>query len=148
MKLEQLQSEMIGAMKAGDKFRKNVISAIIAQIKNAAIDKNCRDNITEDLVDEVLLKYKKMAQEQIDTCPSDRDETLEEYKKQMDIVAEFAPSLITDEGEIRASILDIVNNEYGFTKANRGKIMKIVAPVLKGKMDMSVVSKVLGEMLE
>ena len=89
-----------------------------------------------------------MVQEQIDTCPADRTETLEEYKAQMAVVAEFAPTLITDETEIRYLILDVVNNEMEFSKANRGKIMKIVAPVLKGKADMGIVNKVLGGMLQ
>lgn len=148
MTLEKLQSEMIQAMKNKDKLRKSVLSGIVDAVKKASMTNNGRVEITEHLVDEVLLKYKKMVQEQIDTCPADRIETLEEYKAQMAVVAEFAPSLITDETEIRHLILDIVNNEYEFTKANRGKIMKIIAPVLKGKADMGVVNKVLGGMLQ
>lgn len=148
MKLETLQSEMIQAMKNQDKKRKAVLAGLVDSVKKAAIDKNCRDNITESLVDEVLLKYKKMIQEQIDTCPTDRVETLKEYKAQMAVVTEFAPTLITDETEIHNLILDIVNNEVEFTKVNRGNIMKIIAPVLKGKVDMSVVNKVLGGMLQ
>lgn len=149
MTLEKLTSEMISAMKSGDKFRKNVISAMIAQIKNVAIDKNCRDNITEDMVNEVLLKYKKMTQEMIDTCPTERIETLEEYKKQMEIVSEFAPTLINDEAEIKTIITELVNkNGFELVKSNRGNIMKVVAAELKGKADMGVVSKVVGGMLK
>ena len=148
MTLERLQSEMIQAMKNQDKTRKLVLSSLVDSVKKAAIDKNCRDNITETMVDEVLLKYKKMVQEMIDTCPADRAETLGVYKKQMEIVAEFAPTLITDETEIRYLIFDIINNEHEFSKANRGILMKIIAPVLKGKADMSIVSKILGGMLQ
>ena len=147
MTLDKLQTEMIAAMKNKDKFRKSVLAGLVDAVKKAAIDKNCRDNITETLVDEVLLKYKKMVQEQIDTCPTDRAETLAEYKAQMEVVAEFAPTLITDEAEIKLMILDLVNSEMAFTKANRGKIMKIIAPVCKGKADMSVVNAVVGKML-
>ena len=136
MTLEKLQSCMIHAMKSGDKFRKNVISAMIAQIKNVAINKNCRDNITEDMVNEVLLKYKKMVQEQIDTCPADRIETLEEYKKQMTVVAEFAPILITDENEIKTLVEEYVDGaKISLCKENRGTIMKILSRNLKGKVD-------------
>ena len=149
MTLEKLKSEMIYAMKSGNKFRKNVISAMIAQIKNVAIDKNCRDNITEDMVNEVLLKYKKMTQEMIDTCPVERIETLEEYKKQMAVVAEFAPTLINDEAEIKTIIAELVNkNGFELVKSNRGNIMKVVAAELKGKADMGIVSKVVGGMLK
>ena len=149
MKLETLQSEMIQAMKNKDKLRKSVISGLVDAVKKASMTNNGRVEITEQLVDEVLLKYKKMVQEQIDTCPAERTETLEEYKAQMAIVAEFAPTLITDEAEIRYLILDIINNEHEFSKSNRGILMKILAPVLKKlNVDMSVASKVLGGMLQ
>ena len=148
MTLEKLQNEMIQAMKNRDKMRKSVLSGLVDAVKKSAIDKNCRDNITEELVDEVLLKYKKTVQEQIDTCPASRVETLAEYNAQMAVVAEFAPTLITDETEIKLMILDLVNSEIAFAKANKGKIMKIVAPVLKGKTDMAIVNKVLANMLE
>lgn len=149
MTLEKLQSEMIQAMKNKDKLRKSVLSGMIDSVKKASMTNSGRIDITELLVDDVLLKYKKTVQEQIDTCPADRTETLEEYKAQMAIVAEFAPTLITDENEIRCLILDIIsiNNDVELVKSNRGYIMKILSPVLKGKADMSIVSKVVGGML-
>ena len=147
MTLEKLQSEMVQAMKNGEKFRKGVLADMIGNIKTVAINKNCRNDITEAFVDEVLLKCKKTAQEMIDTCPADRIETLAEYNKQLEIICEFAPTLITDEEEIRTIILDAINGEIELTKANKGKIMKIIAPMFKGKADMKVVNKVIGEML-
>ena len=148
MTLDKLQSEMIAAMKNKDKPRKAVLSGMIDAVKKAAIDKNCRDNVSESLVDEVLLKYKKMVQEQIDTCPADRVETLEDYKNQMTVVMEFAPTLITDEGQIKTIVLDFAaENNIELTKNNRGKIMGIISKCLKGKVDMGVVSKVVGGML-
>ena len=148
MTLEKLQSEMVQALKNGDKFRKGVISTLIGDIKTAAINKNCRSGITEEFVDEVLLKCKKTAQEMIDTCPADRVETLAEYQKQLEIINEFAPQLITDETQIKTILaLRTSDEKIDWVKANRGKIMKIAATELKGKADMSVVSKVVGEML-
>lgn len=148
MHIEDLQFEMVKAMKLGQKFRKGVISTAIARIKSAAIDAGCRDNIPESMVDAELLKAKKITQEMIDTCPADRTDLLENYKAQMDIICEFAPTLVADEDEIRNMVLDVVNSEVALTKANKGKIMKIVAPALKGKVDMGVVSKVLGGLLQ
>lgn len=148
MTLEKLQLEMVQALKDGNKFRKQVLSELVGAVKKAAIDKKCKDDIPESLVDETLLKFKKLVQEQVDTCPADRVQMLENYKDQMKIVAEFAPILITDENEIRNKILDIINGEIEFTKSNRGKIMKIISPIFKGKADMDIVSKVVGEMLQ
>ena len=148
MKLETLQFEMVKAMKLGQKFRKGVISEAIAQIKKVAIDKGIRDSIDESLVNEVLLKIKKTIEEMISTCPVSRTDLLEEYKKQMEIIDEFAPKLIVDKEEIRNFINDIVNGEFAFDKSNRGKIMKIVMPNLKGKVDMKIANKLLEEMFK
>lgn len=151
MTLEKLQQEMIAAMKAGDKFRKTTISTVIARIKNTAIDKGCRDNIPEDMVDAELLKAKKITQEMIDTCPESRQDLLEDYKKQMEIVCEFAPTLMTDPKEIEVEIYRLIldnGNEPKLIKSNRGAIMKLISTHLKGKADMSIVSKVVGGMLQ
>lgn len=147
MTIKELQNEMVQAMKSGDKFRKGVISTTIARIKNAAIDQGCRDNIPETMVDAELLKAKKITEEMITTCPESRADLLEDYKKQLAIICEFAPTLISDEDEIRKLVCDVVNGEYEFVKQNKGKIMKIVMPVLKGKVDMSVANKVIGQMI-
>lgn len=141
MTLEQLQNEMIQAMKTGDKFRKSVISTVIAQIKNAAIDKGCRDNIAEDMVNAELLRAKKITQEMITTCPESRQDLLENYNKQMKIICELAPSLITDTNEIE----EIIRNSG--VEMNKGKIMKYLSANFKGKIDMSVANKVVGGML-
>ena len=59
MTLETLQAAMIAAMKERNKARKDSISSLISAVKKAAIDKMCRDDISEELVNEVILKEKK-----------------------------------------------------------------------------------------
>lgn len=149
MTLEKLQSEMIQAMKNGNKFRKGVLADMIGNIKTAAINKNCRDNVSEELVDEVLLKCKKTAQEMIDTCPADRVETLAEYKMQLDIINEFAPVLIDDETIIYQMIQEAMfENKIEAVKKNKGMVMKTIMPMFKGKADMKIVSKTVEGMLK
>lgn len=142
MTLDKLQSEMIWAMKNGYKFRKGVIADIIAQVKKAAIDKGCRDNIHESLVDATLLKAKKTAQEMIDTCPATRTDLLVNYENQMEIICEFAPSVITDEEVIKRAILN------SGVEMNKGKIMKYLSSTFGKGIDMGVANKVVGEMLK
>ena len=60
MTIDRLQQDMYAAMKAHDTAKKDVLSSIIANVKKAAIDKRCKDAITEQLVDEVILKEKKI----------------------------------------------------------------------------------------
>ena len=144
MTIEILQKEMISALKAGNKFRKETISILIAQIKKAAIDKGCRDNIPESLVDEELLKAKKAQEDSINLCPNARRDLYDEYVAQMRIIKEFAPSLIEDEGEIRNIILDC---GFEVSKQNQGMIMKTIKASYAGKVDMKKVSQVFKEMV-
>ena len=144
MTIEILQKEMISALKAGNKFRKETISTLIAQIKKAAIDKGCRDNIPENLVDEELLKAKKAQEDSINLCPNARRDLYDEYVAQMRIIKEFAPSLIEDEGEIRNIILDC---GFEVSKQNQGMIMKTIKASYAGKVDMKKVSQVFKEMV-
>ena len=150
MTLEKLHSEMIVAMKAKDKSRKDTISSLIGAIKKTAIDKKCKDNITEELCNEVILKEKKTVQEMIDTCPTEREDLLYEYQIRMAIISEFAPKLVADKDEIKRMILQVLpdSSEINIKKANKGQIMKVVIPIMKGKADMKIVNDVLSEMLK
>lgn len=147
MKYKDLMNMKLQAMKDGDKFKSGVLSVVLAQIKNSAIDKHCRDIIPDELVDAELLKAKKIAKEALDSCPKNRHDLIEDYDRQFSIISELAPSLIEDDDEICKMILDTVNGEYEFISANKGKIMKIVAPALKGKVDMGKVNKLVSQMI-
>lgn len=149
MTLEVLQAAMIIAMKDKNKARKDTISSLIGAVKKAAIDKMCKDNITEALVDEVILKEKKTVQEMIDTCPADREVLLQEYRDRMAVIDEFAPKLMTDEAEIKNTITYLLSEaNIEPVKSNKGQIMKIIMPLMKGKADMKIVNVVIGEMLK
>lgn len=148
MTLEVLQKEMIVALKAGDKLRKEVVAGLVDAVKKAGIDKQCRDNIPESLVNTVLQKEQKTMQEMIDTCPADRAETLALYKSKMEIIKEFAPQLLTDPGEIKEKVLALLASAgLEATKKNKGQVMKTVMPAFKGNADMGVVNKVISEAL-
>ena len=147
MTLETLQKEMIVAMKNKDKERKDVISSLIGAVKKASIDQKCKENITEKLVDEVILKEKKTVQEMIDTCPAERDALLQSYKNKMCIIEEFAPKLITDENEIKQMIYRIISTT-DIHESGQKAVMGAVMPKLKGKVDMKVANKVLVEILK
>jgi uncharacterized protein YqeY len=149
MTLEILQAEMIAAMKNKNKERKQVISNMIDSVKKASMTPKGRIEITEQLVDETLIKFQKLTQEQIDTCPGHRTDKREEYERALVIVKEFAPQLITDEAEIANMITSaLANINIEPTKKNKGQIMKVIMPIMKGKADGKIVQKVINGMLE
>ena len=147
MTLEVLQKEMIAAMKAKDKLRKDTISSLVGAVKKAAIDEKCKDNITEELVNKVILKEQKTMQEMIDTCPANRVETLEEYNAKMAVIKEFVPQMMSED-EVRQTINHLIATVDGVEYGNKGSIMKVVSPVLKGKADMKMVNQIVSEICQ
>ncbi len=143
MQMEQLQKDMIAAMKAKDKPRKDAISSLVSAVKKVAIDEGCRNDIKEELVDRVILKELKTVKEQIDTCPADREDLKAEYQFRYDVINEYAPSLMSEE-EVRTYITEKFA-EILETK-NKGMIMKNVMPELKGKADGKVINQVVAEL--
>ena len=145
MQLEALRKDMVAAMKAKDKERKEAISSLVSAVKKAAIDAGCRDDIPESMVDQVILKELKTAKEQIDTCPDSRQDLKAEYQFRYDVIQEYAPSLMSEE-EIRNFIMekfaDIV------AQKNKGMIMKNVMPELKGKADGKLINQVVAKLCE
>ena len=147
MTIEQLNKEMVAAMKNKDKPRKDTISALIGAIKKVAIDKGCRDNIPEALITEVILKEQKTVNEMIDTCPTDRVETLAEYKARAAVIAEFAPTMMTED-EIAKELNAYCSSEgLELIKANRAAIMRGFMPTIKGRADGKLANKVITEKL-
>lgn len=143
MTLEVLQKDMIAAMKARDKERKDSISSLVSAVKKVGIDNGCRDNIPEDIVDSVILKEIKSVKEQIDTCPADRTDLLEQYKARYDVFNECAPKLLSED-EVR----EILTTKFADVIAtkNKGQIMKTVMAELKGKADGKVINQVVAEL--
>ena len=143
MELAVLQKDMVAAMKAKDKVRKEAISSLISAVKKVAIDKGHRDDIKPELVDQVILKELKTVKEQIDTCPASREDLLAEYKARYEVMSEFAPKLLSAE-----EVKEILTSKFAEVLAtkNKGMIMKTVMGELKGKADGKVINQVVAEL--
>mgnify|MGYP000307192850 FL=1 len=145
MKLEQLQKDMIAAMKARDKEKKDSIASLVSAVKKAGIDTGYREDIPESIVNQVILKELKSVKEQIDTCPADRTELLAQYQARYDLYQTYAPAMLS-EAEVEA-VLKEKFAEVLATK-NKGQIMKAVMPELKGKADGKVINQVVAKLCQ
>ena len=137
MELETLRSDMIAAMKAKDKARKEAISSLISAAKKVAIDEGCRDDIKPELVDRVILKELKTVKEQIDTCPASREDLKAEYQFRYDVISEYAPKQMSADEVKFADVL---------ATKSKGAIMKAVMADMKGKADGKVINQTVAEL--
>ena len=146
-KIDEVRSAMVQAMKNKDKQRKDSLSMLLAALKNKAIDK--REDLTEAEENEVILKEIKQTKETLDITPADRTDIIEECKSRITVYEEFAPKMM-DEAEIKETINQVLA-ELGIetpTGKDKGKIMKLLMPQVKGKADGKLVNQVLGSMMK
>ena len=145
MQFEQLQKDMIAAMKARDKVRKDAVSALVSAAKKVAIDEGCREDIPEELVDRVILKEIKSVKEQLDSCPDSRADLKEEYQARFNIFEEYAPKMMSAE-----EVEKFISEKFAEIVAskNKGMIMKNVMPELKGKAEGSVINQVVAKLCQ
>jgi uncharacterized protein YqeY len=143
MDLKTLQKDMVAAMKAKDKPRKESISALVQAVKKAGIDAGCRDDIPEEMVNKVILKELKSVKEQIDGCPDSREDLKAEYQARYDVFNEYAPKLMSEEeveAELKEKYADVL------ATGNKGQIMKTVMPAFKGRADGKVINQLVAKL--
>ena len=146
-KIELVRAAMVEAMKAKDKDRKDSLSMLLSALKNAEIDK--RSPLTEDEANAVIKKELKQTKETMDTAPADRTDIIEEARKRMEVYQEFAPADLTVDQitEIINGVLKELEIEAPTAK-DKGRIMKVLMPLVKGKADGKVVYEVLAGMMK
>lgn len=141
-KIDEVRADMVKAMKAGDKESKETLSMLLAALKNKAIDK--RSDLTAEEETQVILKEIKQTKETLEMTPADRTEIIDECNKRLAVLEQYAPKMM-DEAEIRA-VIDATLSEVGIEAPeakDKGKIMKVLMPKVKGKADGKLINDIL-----
>ena len=128
-KIDEVRSAMVAAMKAKDKDTKETLSALLAALKNKAIDK--RADLTEEEEIQVILKEIKQTKETLEMTPADRTDIIDECKKRLAVLENYAPKMM-DEAEIKeviAAVLAKLEIETPTAK-DKGRIMKELMPLM------------------
>ena len=146
-KIDEVRAAMVAAMKAKDKVRKDSLSMLLSALKNAEIDK--RSPLTEEEENAVVKKELRQSKETYDLAPEDRQDIREEMAARIAVYKEFAPEDMS--AEPIAQVIQEVLAELGIEKpvgADKGKIMKVLMPRVKGKADGKLVNETLADMMK
>ena len=144
-KIDDVRAAMVEAMKAKDKARKDSLSMLLSALKNAEINK--REPLTEEEENAVVKKEIKQTQETYEMAPADREDIRSEAAARMAVYKEFAPVDMSVE-QIR-EVISAVLSELGIenpTAKDKGAIMKVLMPRVKGKADGRLVNETLASM--
>jgi uncharacterized protein YqeY len=144
---DRLLEDMKVAMKAKEegKVRLSVIRMARAAIKNAELDKNCE--LDDAQVVEVLARELKMRRDAMEEfSKANRPDRVQELQIEADILMEYLPQQLTEE-EIQHIAEEIIAETGAQGPKDLGKVMKIIAPRVKGRADGKLVNQIVRTLL-
>lgn len=143
--LEVITEDMKVAMKERDAFRLGVIRMAKGAISLDSINKK-RELTDEEIVDVVVKQIKLRKDAILEFAKANRTDLVEQNEKEITILNKYLPAQLSDE-EVMAIIDAVFDSVKPMSAKDMGLIMKEVTPKVKGKCDMSMVSRVIKEKL-
>ena len=122
------------AIKNKDKTRLNVLRMLKTDLLNEEI-KNNRQPLTEEQVNQVIMRNVKRRKESIEEFKkAGAEERVKEEEAELKILMEFLPEQLSDE-ELEEIINKAIEETGAETIKDLGKVMKLVMSKVKGRAD-------------
>ncbi len=142
---ERINSDLVSAMKAGDKQRTIALRGLKAAIKYREIDK--RDDLTDEDVIEVVSSVVKRHRDSIEQYGTGgREDLVREEMAQMEIALAYLPEQLGPE-EIEKHVDEIIAEVDASGPSDIGKVMKGIMPKLKGRADGKLIKEIVTRRL-
>ena len=143
--IEKLETELIKALKSGEKEKVVVLRGLKSDIKYKKIDKG--EELTNEEVIDVLSANTKKIRDSIEQFgKGGREDLVIKEKAALEIISEYLPEQIGEE-ELRGIVKQAVEESGAESPQQMGLVMKIVMPKIKGRADGKLVSKLATEFL-
>lgn len=145
---EQLQADIVAAMKSGATVRRDTLRMLDSAIKNAAIAKKKRETgLADEEILEVISRAVKQRQDSIrQFTVGGRADLAEKEQVELDILTTYLPEQMGKE-ELRAIVAEVIAGSGATSAADIGKVMGAVMAKVKGKADGNVVRQLALELL-
>ena len=143
---EQIKKDMIQFMKEKKATEKMGLSLLNAAITNKEKEKGATGELNDTQIVAIVKKQIKEHKDSISYLTEGKDEDLFKYSTYIAVLEKYLPEEMP-EAEAKA-IADKLLKENGITaKSQMGPAMKLVKPVLEGKIDNGKISKIVKELL-
>lgn len=143
---QRIMEDLKSAMKSGDKERLSVIRMLKGAIQMEEIAK-MHELTDEEIVPIIAKQIKTRKEANVEFAKANRNDLVDKNNAEIEILNTYMPRMM-DEAEINL-IIDQVFAKINPTSGNDiGKIMKEIAPQVRGKADMSLVNSLIKSRLE
>ena len=138
--LSQIQDDVKGAMKAGERERVHALRLIVNELQKAA-----KENGGDEI--EVLQRERKRRFEAAEAYrDGGRTDLAQAEEREAEIIGSYMPAQVSDE-ELDAIVGDAVAESGATSPKEMGQVMALVMPQVKGRADGKRVSAVVKEKL-
>lgn len=143
---QRIMEDLKSAMKSGDKERLSVIRMLKGAIQMEEIAK-MHELTDEEIVPIIAKQIKTRKEANVEFAKANRNDLVDKNNAEIEILNTYMPRMM-DEAEINL-IIDQVFAKINPTSSNDiSKIMKEIAPQVRGKADMSLVNSLIKSRLE
>jgi len=143
--LQKLDEDLKTALKSSDKLKLSVLRMVKAAAKNQQIDKG-RELRDEEIL-AIFSSLAKQRRESIEQfSKGGRDDLVQQENQELLILQSYMPVQLSVE-ELNAMILQAIKEASAENEADIGKVMKILAPRIKGVADGKWVNNRVRELL-
>mgnify|MGYP005771539185 CR=1 FL=1 len=145
MMREKILNDLKEAMKNKDKERLTVIRMIkgAMQMEELKLKRECND---DEIIGIIAKQIKTRKESVAEFTKAGREDLVEQTQKEIDLLTTYMPEQLSEE-EVLKEIDKAFQEVNPSSMKDMGKLMGLLTPKLKGKTDMSMVSKIIREKL-
>ncbi|MGE5456197.1 MAG: GatB/YqeY domain-containing protein [Ignavibacteriales bacterium] len=142
---ERILSDIVKAMKSSDKKVLSVLRMVKGAIELEEI--RLKKELNDEEVIQIISKQIKSRKESIEFFErGNREDLINATKGEIEILEKYLPEQMSID-EINEIIDEAFLNIKPTGPSDMGKIMAIIAPLVKGKADLGIVNKIIKEKL-
>ena len=142
---EQIQSDMYGAMKNGDKTKAGTLRITLAKLKDKRIEK--QEDLTDEETMKILRTLVKQWNESVELYEKGgRSELASAEQEEIKILNGYLPQMMSKD-EIKAIVQSVADDVGATSMADMGKVMPKVMKLGKGLIDGKSAQQFLQEIL-
>ena len=143
--LDTINQDLKTAMISKDVVGRDTIRMLLSDIKKYEIDERLQAD--DQIISTLINKNVKQRRDSIEQFKNgNRDDLVQKEQDQLDVILRYLPKQLTEE-EITILVKEEIENLSASSVQDMGKLMGHLKPKLVGKADMSVVSKIIKELL-
>ena len=143
--LDTINQDLKAAMLSKDETVRDTLRMLIADIKRFEIDERVEADDTK--VSDLINKNVKQRRDSIAQFKSGgREDLVATEEEQLNVILKYLPEQLSEE-EIQKLVQEGIASVSAESIKDMGKLMGHLKPIFEGKADMSIVSKLVKELL-